>query len=192
MRKAVVFFVSVLFPVVCFAQSRTGNGLSDAEKAAILAGAAQACHADEDKLINYEVIISRVLVNPTSSEAEETAVLTAYARKKFQVYNEQKAAPEMDCSEVLHRFDNLEIFKSVVFEDGTVKLPDGKIIKPKRPVLSPKSLKKGKTDSADGLEGGYKQQNQQKTESVRDSAVHHSSSPLKPFHPGVIVNSAAK
>lgn len=136
MKKLSLLLATTLFftSTVCLAQSRTSKGLSEAEKLAITAGAAQACLADSDKLKNYEVIVSRILVNPTVTEKEETEILTTYAQKKLQVYKEQKNAPEMDCLEVLRRFDNLPIFKSVVYKDGTIQLPDGRKIKPKRPV----------------------------------------------------------
>lgn len=124
----------ILTSTIADAQSRTSKGLTEVDKLAITAGAAQACLADSDKLKNYEVIVSRILANPTVSEKEETEVLTAYAQKKLQVYQEQKKAPEMDCQEVLRRFDSLPIFESVVYKDGTIKLPDGRTIKPKRPI----------------------------------------------------------
>ena len=188
MKKA-LFLMFLFLPVICQAQSRTANGLTDAEKLAILAGAAQACQADRDKLINYEVIVSRILVNPTTSEQEETAVLTAYARKKFQVFNEQKAAPEMDCAEVLRRFDNLEIFKSVVYQDGTVKLPDGKVIKPKRPVVTANDNKSAPKNVEKKQEASPKASKASKP--AKKPAAPAAKSPLKPFHPKTIVNSAA-
>lgn len=188
MKKA-LFLMFLFLPVICQAQSRTGNGLTDAEKLAIMAGAAQACQADQDKLINYEVIVSRILVNPTTSEQEETAVLTAYARKKFQVFNEQKVAPEMDCNEVLRRFDNLEIFKSVVYQDGTVKLPDGKVIKPKRPVVTSNNSKPASQDAKKNVKASPK--SPKISTPAKKPAAPAAKSPLKPFHPKTIVNSAA-
>lgn len=126
-------------PVLAEEGARTTKGLSDIDKLAITAGAAQACNADSDKLDTYEMIASRILVNPTRSEQEESAILTAYARKKLQTYQEQKSAPEINCSEVLARFYKLPLFRSTVYRNGTLKLPDGTVIKPVRPVQpSPK------------------------------------------------------
>lgn len=119
---------------ICEASSRTAKGLSEIDKLAITAGAAQACGADRDKMTTYEMIVSRILVNPTRSTQAEQAVLTAYARKKLQTYQEQKSSPEIDCYEVLDRFNSMPLFRSTVYRDGTLKLPDGKIIKPVRPV----------------------------------------------------------
>ncbi|MBQ9089622.1 MAG: hypothetical protein IJY58_01055 [Alphaproteobacteria bacterium] len=137
MKKIILYGILslILFnSTICVAGSRTAKGLSEIDKLAITAGAAQACNADRDKMTTYEMIVSRILVNPTRSEQAEQAVLTAYARKKLQTYQEQKSSPEIDCHEVLERFNNMPLFRSTVYRDGTLKLPDGKIIKPVRPV----------------------------------------------------------
>ncbi len=131
------------------AGSRTADGLSEGDQLAITAGVALACGADDDKLATYEMIASRILVNPTRSDKEENAVLTAYAQSKLRAYQEQKKAPEMSCQEVLNRFYKLPLFKSTVYRDGTLKLPDGKKIKPVRPVqpTAPKKIPAQTMDS---------------------------------------------
>lgn len=177
MKKAAVLLLGVmLLQTTAQAQSRTSNGLSDAERLAVPAGAAQACGADTNKLINYEVIVSRILANPTTTEQEETAVLTEYAQKKFEVYTDQQKSPEMDCPEVLRRFDNLPIFKSVVYRDGTIQLPDGKVIKPKRPVEIPE----GAPDAPQSADSPVLSEPQPVEQAP--------AAPRKPFRPGVIRN----
>ncbi len=116
------------------AGARTAEGLSESEQLAITAGLAYACGADADKLATYEMIASRILVNPTRSEKEEKAVLTSYAQRKLRASQEQKIAPEINCREVLNRFYKLPLFRSTVYRDGTLKLPDGTKIKPVRPI----------------------------------------------------------
>lgn len=142
MKKVILFCLSSVFFVssVVHAESRTANGLSDVEKLAITAGAAQACGANTDKLQTYEMIASRIIVNPLRSEAEENAALKVYAQKKLQTFQEQKSSPELNCQEVLARFNQMSLFKSTLYRDGTLKLPDGKVIKPMRPLKN----KKGK------------------------------------------------
>lgn len=185
MKKAAVLLVGALvFQTAAMAQSRTANGLSDAERLAISAGAAQACGADNNKLVNYEVIVSRILVNPTATEQEETAVLTEYAQKKFEVFNEQKKAPEMGCAEVVRRFENLPIFKSVVYRDGTIKLPDGKVIKPKRPVDIPQGVDQGATANN---QAAPVQESAPAVDSV-PAPAEPKPAMRKPFRPGVIRN----
>lgn len=124
------------------ASTRTARGISETEQLGITAGVALACHADEEQLKNYEMIASRIIVNPVSTEKEEREVLRLYAQAKLKAYEEQIKFPEIACREVLNRFYNQPIFKSVVYRDGTIKLPDGKIIKPQRPVVNAKKTTK--------------------------------------------------
>lgn len=179
-KMGILLLSALLLNTSALAESRTSKGLTDAEKFAIMAGAAQACNADQDKLINYEVIVSRILVNPTKSSQEETAALTAYARKKFQVYTEQKQKPEMACDEVLRRFDNQPIFKAVVYQDGTVKLPDGKTIKPERPIIIENA-------SVPVAKAAPMEKKAALTPASAPAAAPKPAS-KKPFRPGVIVN----
>ena len=38
-----------------------------------------------------------------------------------------------ECTLINRRFDRQEIFKAVLYEDGTIKMPDGKVITPRQP-----------------------------------------------------------
>ena len=38
-----------------------------------------------------------------------------------------------DCQEIIRRFDNQEIFNAVLYGDGTIKMPDGQILTPRKP-----------------------------------------------------------
>lgn len=127
--------VILLNAPIVLAESRTARGVSETDQLGITAGVALACQADAEQLKNYEMIASRILVNPTTSEKAEKEILTAYGRAKLKAYEAQKKTPELSCREVLTRFYNQPIFKSVVYRDGAIKLPDGKIIKPQRKIV---------------------------------------------------------
>lgn len=137
----ILFCVLVVISTVptAFADSRTSRGISETEQLGITAGVALACQADKEQMKNYEMIASRIIVNPTPSERSEKEALTLYAQAKLKAYEEQKKSPEIACREVLNRFYNQSIFKSVVYRDGTVKLPSGKVIKPQRPIVRVKT-----------------------------------------------------
>ena len=38
-----------------------------------------------------------------------------------------------ECQQINKRFDNQEIFKAVLYADGTIKMPDGQILTPRKP-----------------------------------------------------------
>ena len=134
----------LLFNLSVYADVRTAKGLSETEQFGLSAGVALACGVDRDQLKNYEMIASRLIVNPLNTDAAEREALNVYAKAKLKAFTEQKQRNLIPCSEVLKRFENQEIFKAVVYRDGTLKMPNGRVIKPERPVVkkSKKSKKK--------------------------------------------------
>ena len=134
----------LLFNLSVHADVRTAKGLSETEQFGLSAGVALACGVDRDQLKNYEMIASRLIVNPLNTDAAEREALNVYAKAKLKAFTEQKQRNLIPCSEVLKRFENQEIFKAVVYRDGTLKMPNGRVIKPERPVVkkSKKSKKK--------------------------------------------------
>ncbi len=124
------------------AAQRTDAGLSIPEQLGITAGIAQACNVNPEMLKNYELIASRLIANPAPTAEIEYAELQTYAQAKLEALKGQKKTPQLSCSEVLARFENQPLFQSVVFKDGTVKLPDGKLIKPVRTAKKKKAGKK--------------------------------------------------
>ena len=123
-----------------FAQDRTLNGIKENEQLGMMAGLALACNAGA-RLDDYELIAGRIISNEAQTDADEKKAIKEYAESKFNAYQEQKQTPQATCGEVLQSFERLPIFKSVVYVDGTVKLPDGKILKPRKGAKVP-DLKK--------------------------------------------------
>ncbi|MDR2901761.1 MAG: hypothetical protein LBU87_01445 [Lactobacillales bacterium] len=115
------------------AQERTAKGLSEAQQLGITAGLAQACNAG-GKLDDFELIASRIIANQALTQKEEMDGYRAFATSKLQALREHKDSPKLTCGEVLDDFGRLPIFKSVVYADGSVKMPDGTMLRPKRPV----------------------------------------------------------
>lgn len=146
MKKRVITFFCLLSMILidfhAFADSRTTQGLSETEQLGISAGVALACKVDSEQLENYEMIASRIISNPLSSEAAEKKALRLYAEAKLKAFKEQKQKGIMNCVDVIERFENQEIFKSVVYRDGTLKMPNGKVVKPKRPLKVKKKKNK--------------------------------------------------
>lgn len=142
MQKILSFIVlSVLFSTSVWANSRTLNGINENEQLGMMAGLALACNAG-GKLDDYELIASRILANSSQTDLEEKKAVRQYAQAKFKAYKEQKETPQAGCSEILESFEHLPIFKSVVYADGTLKMPDGKVLKPRAGAQKPISKKK--------------------------------------------------
>ncbi len=148
MKKKLIwlFYVGTLFLMAPIAQadSRTAKGVSVVEQLGITAGVALACKVDTEQLKNYEMIASRIIANPIKTEKEEKQALHKYAQAKLKAFTEQKQKSVMHCKDVLKRFEKQDIFKSVVYRDGTIKMPDGRVIKPARPIKTEKKKSRNK------------------------------------------------
>lgn len=145
MKKLRWVFCSLLmcsYAVSGYGAIRTAIGVPVIEQLGISAGVALACDVDEDQLKNYEMIASRIIVNPTKNKKEENKRLRQYAEAKLKAFKEQKERRLMNCRDVKKRFEKQDIFKSVVYRDGTVKMPDGTVIKPQQKVKTDKKKTK--------------------------------------------------
>lgn len=110
--------------------------MTDAERLGIMAGSAVACGSTK-KLDDFELIASRILANQSATDEIENANVRTYMETKYRVMNMQKKDMGT-CDEVLRQFNSLPIFQSIVYADGSVKLPDGKWSKPIRKVKQTK------------------------------------------------------
>ena len=129
-----VFLMCLSLSLVCFsAQAKSVQDMSEEEQLGMMAGLALAC-GSKQKLEDFELISSRLLANKSASEAEEKKRIRVYMEAKWQALQQQKNSSDVPCSEVLEHFNKLPLFNSVVYGNGSVKLPDGKWSKPIRPV----------------------------------------------------------
>lgn len=144
MKKTSYFALCAAFliSVPAFAQlDTTLNGYGDGEQLGMMAGLALACNAGA-KLDDYELIAGRILANQSQSAAEEKKSARTFAEAKFDAYQKQKQAPQASCGEILDSFNHLPLFKSVVYADGVVKLPDGTFLKPRKGAVIEKAKPK--------------------------------------------------
>lgn len=129
----IFLLISLVITTQAVAQDRTLNNLTEAQLLGITAGTALACNAG-GKLDDFELIANRYISNQAMSDADEKKGYKEYAEKKIQTYREQKNNPQLTCGEVLDSFNQLPIFKTIVYADGSIKTPEGKIIKVRKPI----------------------------------------------------------
>ena len=111
----------------------TPSVLDEAAMLGTMAGLAETCGENNKKLADFELISARLIANKSVSDQEEIRGYRRYAEEKATAIRKQKDNPQMSCDEILHRFENMPIFKSVVYSDGSLKLADGTFLKAKRP-----------------------------------------------------------
>ncbi len=141
--KKIFFIITLLCSFSAAAQKATK--LPDIKEApeyspaafGLVAGAAYACNAGK-KLQDYELIVSRILMNLAPNEKMEKAYLTEYVVAKKEAMTKQQKEPPMSCSSFLKEFNKQKIFNSMVMSDGSVKNPDGTWLLPRGQKNPPK------------------------------------------------------
>ncbi|MBO4644728.1 MAG: hypothetical protein J5716_09010 [Alphaproteobacteria bacterium] len=124
MRKIIIIFILSFFPLNAFAAEA-----NDTENMGRLAGAVLACRAHKT-LYQFEEIISRYFSNTSPNEEVEKALIRDYAQAKadaFSIYRYRKN----DCTQTIREFSQMPIFKSELYSDGSLRLPDGKFLYPR-------------------------------------------------------------
>lgn len=130
-KMSISLIACLLFSFQAAAQNdRTLQGITENQQLGMMAGLALACDAG-GKLDDYELIASRIIANQAQTDADERKAVREYAEYKFGTFKEQKENPQASCGEVLDTFSHLPIFKATVYADGSVKMPDGRLLKPR-------------------------------------------------------------
>lgn len=123
-----VLIPCLVFSTLCSAQGSI-KSMTEAEQLGTMAGVALACNAGS-RLDDYELISSYIIANKAPDATARKKLFKEYAAAKLRSYNLQKDITKTPCPEVLEHFYALPIFGAVIYKDGTIKMPDGKILKP--------------------------------------------------------------
>ncbi len=129
--RFILFFLIFIFPFM----ASSDTFFEDAGVLGTMAGVAKACNENTQKLDDYELIAVRLIANKANSAEQEKDGYRRYVQEKLRAERKQKKNPQMSCNEVLYRFKNMPLFKSIVYRDGSLKLSDGTFLKAKRPAL---------------------------------------------------------
>lgn len=127
MKKLLTF--SVIMCIISF-PAYSISYLEDVRNLGYVSGEGLACGAT--KYPSYELIARAYLVSTAKSDKEQADGMYEYNKAKATAFMEKRGDGYWGCEEVNRRFNNQKIFKSTLYKDGTIKLPDGKIIRPRR------------------------------------------------------------
>ena len=125
--KYLLLLIGLSLSCTAFARSSKLQNMSEAQQLGAWAGMALACNAG-NRLDDYELIASRIIGNQAGSDEDRLKDFKEYATEKLRTFNLQRKTPAEPCNQVLAHFDELPIFKSIVYPDGSVKLPNGKVL----------------------------------------------------------------
>lgn len=130
MVKKLLFITLLLF----FQTSEAAAQMSYHEEMRALgsiSGQGLACRAAQyDK---YEMLARAIMLTKAPSPQRLQDGVYAYNTAKADSFLAKQRDGGYLCGEIVSLFDNQEIFQIVLYEDGTLKMPDGEIITPKTP-----------------------------------------------------------
>ncbi|HCU58540.1 MAG TPA: hypothetical protein DIC64_01000 [Alphaproteobacteria bacterium] len=95
-----------------------------------LAGEGLACKAS--KYDTFELIARAFLISKARSDDEQASGMEAFNEAKAESFISKIQENMSGCAQIANAFNNQKIFKTVIYGDGTLKMPDGKIIKPRQ------------------------------------------------------------
>ena len=117
--------------ILCLtAPSVRADYLEDVRNLGYISGEGIACNAPRYR--SYELVARAYLVSSAQSDEEQAEGMYAYNEAKARAFLKKRKSGLYDCGEVRERFENQEIFKTKLYKNGKLKMPDGKVIKPRQ------------------------------------------------------------
>lgn len=103
------------------------------EVKALGAVAGQGLACGSSKYDTFEMLARAILLSKSPSDKLQNEAIYAYSEAKANSYISKQMDGFYECTQIIRRFDQQEIFKAVLYADGTLKMPDGEIITPRNP-----------------------------------------------------------
>lgn len=104
--------------------------IEDVKNLGYISGEGVACGAK--RYPSYETVARAYLVSAAKSNEEQSRGMYAYNEAKANAFMHIYRSGNYDCAEIRERFNNQKIFKTKLYKNGTLKMPDGKVIKPRQ------------------------------------------------------------
>ena len=117
-----------------------------------VSGQGLACNAS--KYDKYEMLARAIMLTKAPSPKMLQDGVYAYNAAKADSYLAKQRDGGYLCGEISGLFDHQDIFRITLYEDGTLKMPDGKIITPKTP-YDAKQIYKSDNKLKEGLKEVY-------------------------------------
>ncbi|MBE6458879.1 MAG: hypothetical protein IJW72_00825 [Alphaproteobacteria bacterium] len=128
MKKSLTFLIYFLFATHAQAQMPY---IEEMRALGAISGQGLACGST--KYDTFELLARAILLTKAPSDKLRTDAIYAYSEEKANAYISKEMDGFYECSSINRRFDNQEIFKAVLYGDGTIKMPDGQILTPRQP-----------------------------------------------------------
>ena len=123
------YVLASLIVLVASLSPAQADYLEDVKNLGYISGEGVACNAK--RYPSYETVARAFLVSAAKSDEEQARGMYAYNAAKASAYMRISRSGYFNCDEINKRFDKQEIFNTKLYKNGTLKMPDGKVIKPR-------------------------------------------------------------
>jgi hypothetical protein len=167
MKNSIALFVLIM--ILANISSAQAQYLEDLETLGYVSGEGLACGANKYK--RYELIARAFLVSSAKSDKEQLEGMYKYNEAKADGYITKRHDGLLGCDEVRRRFDKQKIFNTKIYKNGTLKMPDGKIIKPRKK-YDPTALYKKDSNEREELNQYYDKIVAQKKQRAKEQGIY--------------------
>ena len=129
-KKIVLLCFFMLNVPSVFAQERV-TYIEEVKALGSVAGQGLVCNAS--KYDDFEMLARAILLTKAPSDSALQRGVRAYNEAKADAYISKRMDGGYLCGEIRERFDNQDIFQATLYEDGTIKMPNGQLLTPRRP-----------------------------------------------------------
>ena len=105
--------------------------LEEARTLGIVAGQGLACGSA--KYDTFELLARAIILTKSPNTAMQSKGLKVFTEEKANIFVVKQLDNFAGCGEIVDRFDAQDIFKTTLYADGTLKMPDGQILTPREP-----------------------------------------------------------
>ena len=128
MKKYIMFLFAIFISPSSFAQMPY---IEEVKALGAIAGQGLACGST--KYGTFEMLSRAILLSKSPTDKLQSDAVYTYSEAKANSYMSKEMDGFHECASINKRFDAQDIFKIVLYADGTLKMPDGKIVTPRRP-----------------------------------------------------------
>ena len=135
-RKFMKKFLSVIaLAVLCCRVGHASYNNPTYEEEMYLLGrvAGQGLACKSQKYHQFELLARALIVSKAANNDLQNKGMIEFNTGKANAFIEAEDNNFADCADILPSFENQQIFKSVLYSDGRIKLADGTIITPRKP-----------------------------------------------------------
>ena len=124
------FFLTFLFCFISHTSFAQMPYIEEIRALGAISGQGMACGAS--KYDTFEMLARAILISKSPTDTLQGQAIYVYNEEKVNAYMSKQMDGFYGCEEINRRFNAQEIFKAVLYDDGTIQMPDGTIITPRR------------------------------------------------------------